>query len=290
MSMTQEITQAQAMPAFEFSNIMVTKNDLLNLSVYIFGWLVILMVVMMYVPMPEKYAKELKEAGDDEKLKKKVMFKHLKFQNYVFSGINNTLAFGFGVYYFFAYGLIVDQWCNDFEYAMTTLQISFFMLDFVTSLFFGHNDMRLTIHHVMAVIGYGTPFLYRRYGSESIFGMFVGEFSGPFLAMREILPLISDRKLASVSRFMYSSDAKDEVEENKRAENVRTINDIIFMITFVIARTWGTEYLFYYIHHSAAPLYFKLQASGLWFLGFVWLWEIFNKASKIFAIDLFPKV
>jgi len=199
------------------------------------------------------------------------------------------LAFSFGIYYFFTYGLRTDQECNDFEYAMTCLQISFFVLDFVTSLFFQHNDLKLIVHHTMAVIGYGTPFLYRRYGSESIFGMFLGEISGPFLAMREILPYVSDRALSNLSRFFYSNIPEDEVEEHRRAENVRTTNDFIFMITFIIARTCGFEYLFYYIHNSAAPLYFKLQASGFWFLGFVWMWEIFNKASKLFALELYPK-
>ena len=159
---------------------------------------------MMTVPMPDELSKDLKDSEKDEKLKKKIMMKYYvkkdkelekaillkytKYQNYWFSLINNVIAFAAGIYYFFAYGLIVDQECNNFEFALSQIQISFFTIDFITSFFFGQNDMKLAVHHIMAVISYSTPFFYRRFGSECMMGMVIGELSGPFLALREILP------------------------------------------------------------------------------------------------------
>jgi len=96
--------------------------------------------------------------------------------------------------------------------------------------------------------------------------------------------------LAKSSRWFYSSDATDEKEETRRAGTVKALNDVVFMLTFILARTFCLDILLYTMHRSSLHLLFKLQSSGLYFLSYIWIWEIVNKAAKLFAVDLFPTV
>lgn len=140
----------------------------------------------------------------------------------------------------------------------------------------------------MCLAGYGTPFLYRRFASEGLVGMFVAEISNPFLNMRLIFEYMPDNSIANFFRFLFRSGNVDGAENKRRANLIRTINNVIFIIIFSIARPLGMEILGYNIHNSQAPLHFKISVMALWFLSYIWLWEIINKASKILATDVFP--
>ena len=168
-----------------------------------------------------------------------------------------------------------------------TLSLSYMIVDWIIGFKHGQNDLKMNLHHIMAITGYGTPWVYRRYGSFSITGLFVGEFSGPFQTLRNILPYMDDKKL---STYFYGEKGQNKELQHKQAENLRIINDLIFMVTFVFARMFLCEWLFFWIQYSDAPLYFKMQSSGLWFISFIWLWEIANKTVKLFADTLFPHI
>ena len=144
------------------------------------------------------------------------------------------------------------------------------------------------MHHTFCLIGYCTPFLYGRFASEGLVGMFLTEISNPFLNLRFVLDNIDDISIANFFRFLFSSDNCDGAENKRRANLIRTINNVIFISLFSISRPYGLEILGFNIHTSQAPIHFKLTMVSLYFLSYVWLWEIINKASKILATDVFP--
>ena len=146
----------------------------------------------------------------------------------------------------------------------------------------------MTIHHFICLTGYGTPFLYRRFASEGMVGMFLSDISNPFLNLRLCFDCIDDNTIGNFLRFLFRNGDVDSTECKRKGNLIKAINDVIFVVTFCIGRTFGYEFLVYYIHTSQAPLHFKLLVLGLWFLSYVWLWEIINKTSDVLATKVFP--
>jgi hypothetical protein len=48
-------------------------------------------------------------------------------------------------------------------------------------------------------------------------------------------------------------------------------------------RVWLKEFLFYHMSYADIPLYYKLQGTGLWFVSYVWIWQIYHKTVSLFG-------
>ena len=118
--------------------------------------------------------------------------------------------------------------------------------------------------------------------------MFICEISNPFINLRLCFDCMDDLSIGNLFRFLFGGGDVDNTECIKRGNMIRKINDIIFVVTFITARPLGIDILGYYIHTSQAPLHFKLTTMGLWFLSYIWIWEIINKVSKVLAMEVFP--
>jgi len=181
--------------------------------------------------------------------------------------INSVISSVAGTYYALTVGLKdPDDPFDSFEYFFVTMNIAYFLHDTILLLAMGHQPLEFLFHHVMAIMGFSFPFLYNRWSSFAVFGMFLAEVSGPFLSMRKILPWLDNVK-------GWVADA----------------NDITFMVVFLTARIWGQEFLFYNMGYSTVPLFYKLQGTGLWFVAYIWIWQIYHKTVSLFGKKLFPE-
>jgi len=135
--------------------------------------------------------------------------------------INSIIAGIGGTYYAFRFGLSnAEKPFDTFEYFFVTMNIAYFLYDTIVQLAMGHQTLEFLLHHILAIIGFGFPFVYNRWGSFAVYGMFLGEVSGPFLTMRKILPWLDNL-----------------------SDWVADANDIVFMLVFLTARIWGQEFL-----------------------------------------------
>jgi len=116
------------------------------------------------------------------------------FKSQIVTAINSWLTFFFGIYYAIKYGFPIrgDQWNNSFETIFSTIQIGYFVYDFLLGRYHKTDDLMFIMHHSMATIGYMTPFLFSRFGNFAMWGMFTTEISAPFLSNRGILPYMDN--------------------------------------------------------------------------------------------------
>lgn len=60
------------------------------------------------------------------------------------------------------------------------------------------------------------------------------------------------------------------------------------MVWFIYVRSYWLEWLFFRMHYADSPLLYKLSGFGLWYISYVWIWQIINIASRTFAYDILP--
>ena len=286
MELTQIPFSHQQMPPFSFTAIAATTSDYLHIIFYCFIWNITEKIILNYTPMPEYCISEYENAGQDPIALKKALNNFTQYKQNIKTIIHNIYGLVFGTYYVFTYGLRVDTWCNNLEYTMCKISLSYFVNDLISGFYYEQNDVWIHIHHVISIIGASVPFLYRRFGSEVAFATFLGEISGLFFQLRSVLPFIGNNSLANSFKFLFRNHNVDNAERKRRAELIRSLNEMTFVVTFIIARTFGFEFLGHQIQISKHPLILKLPF--LWFLSYFWLWDIVNKCTKVLATEIFP--
>ena len=287
--MDTEVLKEQAqIPAISITDFRATKQDMLGLLVCFVIWMIIYALINKYLDMPEMLIVAQKKAAGDKKELHKVYKQHRKYVSSTIAMIMSVFTFVFSGYYFLNYGLTVGKWNNGLEYIQCTVVTSYFLADWVFALKYGQNDIVFAAHHILSLFIFGMPILYNRLGSESTIGIWFGEVSGPFVNLRDIFPLINHITLANTFAFLYSKKNVDAKEQKKRADFIILVNELIFVVTFIIARTYGFGYLVKEISYSQAPLLYKISINGMWFVSMIWLWQIAHKMSKILSLELFP--
>ena len=93
------------MPPFSYFDVVTSKSDCLELFIYSCMWMILDKMIQMYVPISDKLARELEEAGTDERKRKIVMLKFGEYKLNIRNFFNGVFCVSCSTYYLFAYGL-----------------------------------------------------------------------------------------------------------------------------------------------------------------------------------------
>lgn len=277
------------LPLFSYTNILITKGDLIEFGFISLVWVFINVLILAFVPTLAFHERKQDEAGDDPNERKKMLAENNTFKMEYVSFVFILLSKIFGGYYFFVYGLREDTWCSKFEYTICATGLSHYLVDMIFTLCIGIPNRTVMFHHILCVLGSLYPFLYRRFGSEIVMSSFFAEISGAFRCLNYLFYLIDDNSIANAFWFLFRRRDIDDSERKRRAKIIRIGNDFAFMGPFIIARTVGFEYIISRTHARNAPFFLKQIMSSMWILSLTWVYESVNKTAKIFALEIFPK-
>ncbi|CAO2174096.1 unnamed protein product [Urochloa humidicola] len=116
-----------------------------------------------------------------------------------------------------------------------------------------NGDVRLdnTLHHLVSIVGIGAGLAYQRCGTEMVATLFVTEISSPLLHLREILK-----------------------EFGIKDTDLNLLVDVLFAVTFSVARMGFGPYLTYVTVTADNPILIKAMASGLQLVSAYWFLRI----------------
>ncbi|KNA13172.1 hypothetical protein SOVF_118930, partial [Spinacia oleracea] len=136
---------------------------------------------------------------------------------------------------------------------MQTLAVTvgYLIYDLICSQFDKKSNLDNTIHHLVSIIGIAAGLSYQKCGSEMVAALFITEISSPFLHLREFLKEIGYK----------------DTDLNLAA-------DILFALTFSVARMVGGPYLFFVTLSANNPLLIKAMATGLQLVSAFWFYKI----------------
>lgn len=241
---------------FNFLSFEISRYEIIQLCVFVVFWHMITTLMNKYIKEPKQII-QLKEEHDYIKARNQY---YLTYK----SLIHSTYAALIGLYFVLNYSLTCSQTNTQFETLILSISYSYFVYDTILDCYYNVLSPMLIAHHAIVLIACFFPLAYRRYGTESIYAMLITEISGPFYHLRSILPFIG-------------------------SDLLKKVNDIVFMVVFTIARTVVISPVMRQTQYDKnAPLLFKLQQFGLWYLSLIWCWQIANSAAKILKEDIFP--
>ncbi|KAG0493548.1 hypothetical protein HPP92_004542 [Vanilla planifolia] len=136
---------------------------------------------------------------------------------------------------------------------MQTLSVTFSYLiyDLICCQLDEQTSLDNTMHHLVSIVGIGAGLAYEQCGSEMVASLWITEISSPFLHMREILK-----------------------ELGYRDTNINLTFDILFAVTFSIARMVGGPHLLYATFMADNPILIKMMAMGLQLVSTFWFYKI----------------
>jgi len=116
-----------------------------------------------------------------------------------------------------------------------------------------NGDVRLdnTVHHLVSIVGIGAGLAYQRCGTEMVASQFVTEISSPLLHLREMLK-----------------------EFGVRDTGLNLLVDVLFALTFSVARMGFGPYLTYSTVTADNPILIKAMATGLQLVSAYWFLRI----------------
>ncbi|XP_062207760.1 uncharacterized protein LOC133909372 [Phragmites australis] len=116
-----------------------------------------------------------------------------------------------------------------------------------------NGDVRLdnTVHHLVSIVGIGAGLAYQRCGTEMVASLFVTEISSPLLHLREMLK-----------------------EFGVRDTDLNLLVDVLFAVTFSVARMGFGLYLTYVTVTADNPILIKAMATGLQLVSAYWFLRI----------------
>ncbi|XP_021758311.1 transmembrane protein 136-like [Chenopodium quinoa] len=129
--------------------------------------------------------------------------------------------------------------------------MGYLIYDLVCSQFDKKSNLDNTIHHLVSIIGIVAGISYQKCVSEMIAALFITEISSPFLHLREFLK-----------------------ELGYRDTDLNLAADIMFAVTFSIARMVLGPFLFFAVLSADNPLLIKAMAAGLQFVSAYWFYKI----------------
>ncbi|KAG6475102.1 TLC domain-containing protein 5-like [Zingiber officinale] len=153
-----------------------------------------------------------------------------------------------------------------------SVTLSYLIYDMVCCLFDENPKMDNLIHHVVSIVGIGAGLAYEMCGSEMVASMWITEISSPFLHMRELLK-----------------------ELGYRDTNLNFTVDVLFAITFSLARMVVGPCLTYVTLTAENPLLIKAMALGLQLVSAFWFYKIvkmlrYKIAKRTRTVDKAAKV
>lgn len=136
---------------------------------------------------------------------------------------------------------------------MQTLAVTvgYLIYDLVCSQFDKKSNLDNTIHHLVSIVGIAAGLSYQKCGSEMVAALLITEVSSPFLHLREFLKEIGYK----------------DTDLNLAA-------DILFAITFSVARMILGPFLAYATLSANNPLLIKAMALGLQLVSAFWFYKI----------------
>ncbi|XP_066306021.1 uncharacterized protein [Miscanthus floridulus] len=116
-----------------------------------------------------------------------------------------------------------------------------------------NGDTRLdnTVHHLVSIVGIGAGLAYQRCGTEEVACLFITEISSPLLHLREMLK-----------------------EFGVRDTDLNLLVDVLFAVTFSVARMGFGPYITYVTVTADNPILIKAMASGLQLVSAYWFLRI----------------
>jgi hypothetical protein len=131
---------------------------------------------------------------------------------------------------------------SEVQLFLILVSMGYFVYDYVACYYYGIADRALLIHHALAVFGYLAAIHYDN-STIVMCGMFYGETSNAFMHFRVILR-----------------------EFGKRYTKLHEILDVLYMVTYLIARGYFmTKVNYDTILLSGVPILLKIACVGLWF-------------------------
>ncbi|KAL6849916.1 hypothetical protein ACP4OV_020543 [Aristida adscensionis] len=116
-----------------------------------------------------------------------------------------------------------------------------------------NGDVRLdnTVHHLVSIVGIAAGLAYQRCGTEMVASLLITEISSPLLHLREILK-----------------------EFRVRDTELNLAVDVLFAVTFSLARMGVGPYLCYVTLAADNPILIKAMATGLQLVSAYWFLRI----------------
>lgn len=108
-----------------------------------------------------------------------------------------------------------------------------------------------SVHHLVSIVGIGAGLAYQRCGSEMVASLWITEISSPFLHLRELLK-----------------------EVGHKGTDLNLAADVLFGITFSLARMGLGPCLVYVTLTADNPFIIKAMASGLQLVSAFWFYKI----------------
>lgn len=143
-----------------------------------------------------------------------------------------------------------------FQKLLMSFSMAYFVCDTITGIAFGINDFPMVLHHLFVLLGYSACLHKDRYGSFVMGFLFLTESSNSFFQLRTI--------------FGYRSDT----------ENLSFFCGILFIVTFLAARTFLLAELLFPVFGSTASLAVKVLSGLIWLLSLHWSWVMVNLLFK----------
>ena len=142
--------------------------------------------------------------------------------------------------------------------------MTWYLIDMIMTNIDGLDDYEFIFHHIVCVLGYSYPVLYKQYLIESAMFALIGELSNPFINLKIL--------------FAYRKEHKTILA---------TINDAIFSISFMFLRCYvGVKMVRIVCKLDHVILSYKMLPVMMLGLSLVWACEIvtgfFDAAAGLF--------
>lgn len=218
---------------------------------------VIRLIVSIFAPIPILTQRKIDEKSHSEKEIKKELREYI---SYLVAFVNVSVSPFLTVHYLLTNPYTLDKQDDNIshELMITYFSFSYFVFDSLMMIIGKVDIDPLWVFHHLITIGFMLPtIMYHRYPVETIMLLCIGELSGPFNHMRVLF------------KYFEYHGIWD------------TIISGAFCIVFIFARVFLAEVSLSQVFYSTHSIYYKLFLIPVWWIGFIWVWQILNLAPKI---------
>ncbi|KAJ3700701.1 hypothetical protein LUZ61_004406 [Rhynchospora tenuis] len=129
--------------------------------------------------------------------------------------------------------------------------LAYLIYDLIFTVLYKHCTLDNALHHIVSIIGLGAGLAYQKCLWELVASLWITEISSPFLHARDILK-----------------------EFGIRDTDLNLLMDVLFAVTFSVARMVGGPYIVYVTLTADNPFLIKAMALGLQFVSVFWFYKI----------------
>ena len=186
-----------------------------------------------------------------------------RFKNYVqdiVCIVNALWCSVYGAYLLYKRGIVYDQVSVPEEQFQINVALAYFVADSLYSSFYNIFPNEQKLHHIGCLIGLGVSTNRGLFSNEVVFCLAHAEASNIFLCIRDILKL-----------------------ENIQSGKLFLASNIGFILSFMTLRIYATFTLLPQLQAATKPLYSNLSAIAIYWLSWLWIFQMCNFAVKYFA-------